>query len=216
MYVLYFWQWVLPRDHRSPFPRVLLRISSRSDVDLTLLSKGWWQKGKEKFLPLFFYHLVLSTQSSSLFFYTKAGTGKREDSLAAPLNSCKPPLLLSTLHVPNLAWHLSGLNQPHALYLLKFLHRFHGNECFTFNNYFTQWSFIGWGQWLFLTIIPPGALWEQRLEFSNPNLKRSCRAVFFNRWSTWLIFIQHQGEQLFHGQAQNFWWTGTGGWKPLL
>lgn len=72
---------------RSPFPfllgkgilSLLLGISFHSDVGLTLLSKGWWQKGKEKLLPFFFYHLLLSTQIIFLIFYTKAGFKREEE-----------------------------------------------------------------------------------------------------------------------------------------
>lgn len=71
---------------RSPFPfSMLLKVSFHSDVDHTLLLKGWPQKRKEK-NPAFL--LLLSTplyQSSSLFFPpNQVSRGKRK-TITAPL-----------------------------------------------------------------------------------------------------------------------------------
>lgn len=112
--VPYFWQWVLPRDHRGPFP--FLVLLGFSDVALTLLWKGWWQKWKEKLLS-FFYHLLLSTQSSSLLFTLNKAS--KEDSITVPFNSYKPSLPHSILQVSNFVCHLLGFNKLLALYLLK-------------------------------------------------------------------------------------------------
>lgn len=111
---------------RSPFPfLLLLRISFHSDVDRTLVLKGWPQKGKGKKSCLSISVVYSSSQSSSLFSPSKQvsrGKRKRKPPLLLFINSCKPPLLLCTPQVPNFVCHPSGPGWLYALYLCKNSH----------------------------------------------------------------------------------------------
>ena len=98
-------------------------------------------KGEGKIQPFCFCYPLLFTSSPSVFITSKqAAKEKRKTKPLLFINSLDSIILLTT-QVPNFVCHPAGLNQLLALYLLKFLHHFHGKRVSSSrHNPFMRWG----------------------------------------------------------------------------